>query len=80
MKKELVPYDYYYESVDQDQMMSSVVANGHMGLHPMHPFNMEDNFLQILGKNYIDLCRYSNVECKSRQNGEKPDSHKRIYF
>lgn len=50
MKKELVPYDHYYETNGQSAMM---VANGHPGLHPMHhhPFNLEDNFLHILGKN-----------------------------
>lgn len=49
MKKELVPYDYYYETNGQSAMM---VANGHAGLHPMHhPYNLEENFLHILGKN-----------------------------
>lgn len=52
MKKELNPYDYYYESSGQSAMMVGMVANGHNGLHTMHhPFNLEDNFLQILGKN-----------------------------
>lgn len=35
-------------------MMSSVMANGHIGMpHVMHhhPYDLEDNFLQILGKN-----------------------------
>lgn len=51
MKKELVPYEYYYDSNGQSAMM---VANGHTGLHPMHhPFNLEDNFLHILGKNQL---------------------------
>ena len=50
MKKEPVPYDYYYETNGQSAMM---VANGHAGLHPMHhhPYNLEENFLHILGKN-----------------------------
>lgn len=40
----------------QDVMMSSVVANGHIGMpHVMHhPYDLEDNFLQILGKNLFD--------------------------
>lgn len=39
---------------NHDVMMSSVVANGHIGMpHVMHhhPYDLEDNFLQILGKN-----------------------------
>lgn len=39
---------------NQDVMMSSVIANGHIGMpHVMHhhPYDLEDNFLQILGKN-----------------------------
>lgn len=53
MKKELNPYDYYYDSNSQSAMM---VANGHTGLHTMHhPFNLEDNFLQILGKKRLYL-------------------------
>lgn len=41
---------------NQDVMMSSVVANGHIGMpHVMHhhPYDLEDNFLQILGKNLL---------------------------
>lgn len=50
---------------NQDVMISSVVANGHIGMpHVMHhhPYDLEDNFLQILGKNscfffqFEDLC------------------------
>lgn len=51
MKIELEPYDYYYEPIGQQAMM---VANGHNGLHATHPFNMEENFLHILGKPIYD--------------------------
>lgn len=52
MKKEPIPYDYYYETISPVPAM--MVANGHVGMHSMHhPFNLEDNFLQILGKHYI---------------------------
>lgn len=43
---------------NQDVMMSSVIANGHIGMpHVMHhhPYDLEDNFLQILGKNFYFL-------------------------
>lgn len=47
MKKELESYDYYYESSAQQAMM---VANGLNSMQTVHPFNLEDNFLHILGK------------------------------
>lgn len=51
MKIELEPYEYYYEPSGQQAMM---VANGHSGLHATHPFNLEENFLHILGKNIVN--------------------------
>lgn len=59
MKKELVPYDYMYYDSSVQPMMPPIV-NGHGAVHPMHyhnnPFNMEENFLQILGKNkFVEL-------------------------
>lgn len=57
MKKDPIPYDYYYDSSNQSTMM---VANGH-ALHSMHhSYNLDDNFLQILGKKKI--IQYSYVE------------------
>lgn len=50
MKIELDQYEYYYEPSGQQAMM---VANGHNGLHATHPFNLEENFLHILGKNHL---------------------------
>lgn len=50
MKIELDQYDYYYEPSGQQAMM---VANGHNGLHATHPFNLEENFLHILGKTHL---------------------------
>lgn len=47
MKKELESYDYYYEPSAQQAMM---VANGLNPMHTVHPFNLEENFLHILGK------------------------------
>lgn len=49
MKIELEPYDYCYEPSGQQAMM---VANGHNGMHASYPFNLEDNFLHILGKTH----------------------------
>lgn len=69
MKKELNPYDYYYESSGQSAMM---VANGHPGLHPMHhPYNLEDNFLHILGKNQLSLISIPNINYKARNKYRK---------
>lgn len=53
MKKELNPYDYYYDTNTQPAMM---VANGHAAMAAIHhPFSMQDSFLQILGKHRIIL-------------------------
>lgn len=56
MKKELNTYDYYYEPNTQPAMM---VANGHAGFHTVHPFNLEDEFLHILGKNRINYTNFN---------------------
>lgn len=51
MKKELNTYDYYYEPNAQPTMM---VANGHGGFHTVTPFDLQDEFLHILGKNRLN--------------------------
>lgn len=57
MKIELESYDYYFEPSGQQAMM---VANGHNGMHATHPFNLEENFLHILGKTH--LIKYTHLE------------------
>lgn len=69
MKKELNTYDYYYEPSTQPTMM---VANGHAGFHTVHPYNLEDEFLHILGKNHNNLNYCHNATnvrdaCKNQQ-------------
>ncbi|XP_055300566.1 transcription factor HNF-4 homolog isoform X3 [Sitodiplosis mosellana] len=73
MKKELVPYDYYYESSGQSAMM---VANGHAGLHPMHhPFNLEDNFLHILEADIPVANEQNNASGILQNNGSNNNNN-----
>lgn len=75
MKKELNPYDYYYESNGQQPMM---VANGHQAMAAIHhPFNMQENFLQILGKHrFIIQCQ---IHVEKTQQVPKPAT-KPLFF
>lgn len=73
MKKELNPYDYYYDTNTQPAMM---VANGHQAMAAIHhPFSMQDSFLQILGKHHIILFNDKKpyfFTLKSRNKCSKP--------
>lgn len=76
MKKELNPYDYYYDSNAQPPMM---VANGDQVMAAIHhPFNMQENFLQILGKHrFIIQCQ---IHFEKTQQVPKPAANSYFFL